>query len=184
MLPRLIVFATLLAPTMSHADNSRWLTLGATSEAKQYDATRGMRGELDLVTWQGWTLGASAAVATGTVGVYSNMTVEVHTLDLKGMAYVARTAKFESWELRGALGLGVIHTSGEALDVYENPVAESHRTFPTAEASLHATVPISPSWAITGGPIASYYDQWFRANGGETHRLAELSFLAGVSYRM
>lgn len=184
MLQRLSVLATLLAPTMSHADDSRWLTLGAMSEPKQYDAARGVRGELDLVTWQGWSLGAVASVATATVDVYSDMTVSVHTVDLKGMGYVARTAKFEQWELRGALGLGVIHTSGEALDGYENPVSESHRTFPTAEASLHATVPISPSWAITGGPVASYYDQWFRANGGETHRLAELVVFAGVSYRM
>jgi hypothetical protein len=184
MLQRLIVFATLLVPAMSHADDSRWLTLGAMSEAKQYDAARGVRGELDLVTWQGWSFGAVASVANATIGVYSNMSVMVHTVDVKGMGYVARTAKFEQWELRGALGLGIIHTSGEADDAYENPVSESHRTFPTAEASLHVTVPISPSWAITGGPIASYYDQWFRANGGETHRLAELVVLAGVSYRM
>ena len=175
--------AILLAPAMSFAD-PHWLTLGVTSEAKQYDATRGLRGELDLVSWQGWTFGAIATVATGTVGVYSEMTVEIHTLDLKAMGFIARTATFDRWQLRGELGLGVIRTSGKAFDTHEQPVDETHRTFPTVEASLHATIPISPRWAISGGPVVSYYDQWFLAYSGETHRLADLSFYGGLSYRI
>jgi hypothetical protein len=144
-----------------------------------------MRGEIDLVTNRGWTVGIAPSVATSTVGVYGQMTAIIHTLDEKGIAYLARTARFEHWELRGSLGIGVIHTSGsgDAVNGTNHQYLENAGFFPSAEASLRATVPISPSWGVTGGPVVTYYDQWFRTDSGETHRLAELAVFGGLSYR-
>ena len=52
------------------------------------------------------------------------------------------------------------------------------------------SAPISPRWAVTGGPLLTYYDQWFAfdsvksAGGSGTHRLGELVMVLGLSYRL
>jgi hypothetical protein len=116
------------------------------------------------------------------------------TTDLKGIAYVARAARFERFELRGQLGVGAIRTSGsgDMMNLGLTTHVANSGVFPTAEAEVRATVPISPRWAVTGGPLLSYYNQWFDfhridSNGdkaGATHRLGELVMVLGVSYRM
>jgi len=177
-------------PAAASTPASRWITVAAMSEARRYDGARGIRAEVDVADLNGWILGGAASLSRAVVGIYDGgMTAELHTRDLKAIGYVARAARFERWELRGALGLGAIRTtaSGDMIDRGTMQPVESHGTFPTAEASLRATLPISPRWAVTGGSIASYYGQTFAfANGttaGETHREAELVFLLGLAYR-
>lgn len=186
----LIVGCCVLVPALARAEpasvTSRWLTLGVMSQPQRYDAARGMRGELDLVSVHRWTLGVAGSVATATIGVYGGVGAILETVDLKAIGYVARATRFERWELRGALGAGVIRTTASGDEVgggMTRPIREE-RLFPTAEASLRATVPISPDIAVSLGPTVSYYDQWFHVGGNETHRLAELVVFGGLSYRL
>ena len=161
----------------------RWLVLEATSEPVHYDGARGLRAELDLANLDGWIVGAAASYAHAVIDVYGGLIASLHTRDIKAIAYVARTAGFRHWELRGALGAGAIRTaaSAEAFNGPRMEWVEDTGVFPTAEASLRATVPISPHWAVTGGAIATYMNQWFHLEGGTNHREAELVFSLGVA---
>ena len=180
-------------PSLPTTSTSSWLVLGATTQLQRYDATRGVRAEADLVNLDGWTLGTAAAFARGTVGIYGgSASAELATTDIKAIAYVARAARFERWELRGQLGLGAIRTSasGDMMNLGATTPVSNSGVFPTAEAEVRATVPISPRWAVTGGPLLTYYDQWFAfdsvksAGGSGTHRLGELVMVLGLSYRL
>jgi hypothetical protein len=186
---RAIAVGICLATSAAHAD-PQWLTVETMIEPVAHDAARGIRGEADLVSWHGWMFGVAASAAESTVGVYGDMSAELATTDLKAMAYVARAARFERWELRGSLGAGAIRTTATGDDEFGGmsmQVAQS-RVFATAEASLRAVVPISPRWAVTGGPIVSYYGQTFEFVGNPafnaTTRTAELLVMAGLSYRL
>ena len=191
----LLAFTPALAYAEPVASTTQWLTLGATSEAQRYDATRGIRGEADFANLGGWTLGVGTATANGTVGIYDgSMTADVHTTDVKAIAYVARAARFEHFELRGQIGLGAIYTSasGDEMNLGTTTPVHASGVFPTGEAALRATVPISARWAATGGALFDYYDQWFGfdkltsgpGSEGATHRLADMQLLLGLSYRL
>ncbi|MFT3694053.1 MAG: hypothetical protein QM831_12990 [Kofleriaceae bacterium] len=185
------VLALALLPTVAHAD-PRSITLEATSEAQHYDAERGLRLEIDLANLSGWTLGVAGAIGHDTVGVYQNYGGygDLDVRDLEGLAFVARTAHFTGWSLRGELAVGALDTHGQGsrqedgtwMDVTGGGVT------PVIEAAARATVPISHSWAITGGPIVSYMNQWFTYIPGThvdgTHREAELLFSLGLTYQL
>jgi hypothetical protein len=187
---RRIIIALAIAAGSAHADPG-WLTLGVTSEAQRYDATRGVRGEADLFDRDGWTMGVALAFAEGDVGVYDNaMTAVLATRDLKALMYVARTVAFERWSLRVSLGAGAIRTSasGDLMDLgASTPVAQTG-LFGTFETSARAIVPISSRWAVTGGVVASYYGQTFELTGGTadgaTSRLGDVQLLLGLSTRL
>ena len=111
---------------------ARWIALGVTSEPRQYDGERGVRAEVDLASAGGWILGGVASYARGVVGVYGDLGADLHTRDLEALAYVARSARFARWELRGALGVGAIHTaaSGEAVNGPRMAWVEDSRDVP------------------------------------------------------
>jgi hypothetical protein len=164
---------------------ARWLAVGVTSEAKHYDAARGVRADLDLANLDGWIVGATAGYAQAVVDVYGDLIASLHTRDLRALGYVARAATFRRWELRGSFGVGAIRTtaSAEAFNGPRMAWVEDGGVFPVAEATVRATVPISPRWAVTTGAVVTYLDQYFHLDGGTTHREAELVFQLGLALR-
>jgi hypothetical protein len=169
----------------------RWLSVGVLSEPQHYDATRGVWAELDVVNINGWTLDAALTLDKGTEGLYDqSRTAQLDRTDIKAIASITRAARFQRFELRGSLGAGLVRTTatGDMMDRgMVTPIATSD-VFPVAEASARVTVPISPKWAITAGPTATYYDQYFKFVGGTrdgaTHRLGELVLVGGLSFRL
>lgn len=187
------VFALAAIPTIAAAD-PRSITLEATSEAQQVDAERGVRLELDLAGIAGWSLGVAGSMARDTVGVYQDgMTGgggELEVRDLEALGYVARTARFAHWSLRGGVYLGALDTRGRGTKQHVDMTSEvsGGGVTPVFEAGLRATVPISPAWAVTGGPLVTYMNQWFTfvegTHEGGTHRDAELLFTLGLTYQL
>ncbi len=185
-----MIAALVMASSSAHADPG-WLTLGVTSEAQRYDATRGLRGEADLLDHDGWTVGVALAIAEGEIGVYDNaMTAVLATRDLKALTYVARTVAFERWSLRISLGAGAIRTSasGDLMDLGTSSAVTQTGVFGTFETSVRAIVPISSRWAVTGGLVASYYGQTFAFDGGTsdgaTSRLGDVQLMLGLGTKL
>lgn len=194
--PVLLVSASAVAGPPSAAlattdSPARWLSLSVTSEPRRYDATRGARAELDLADVDGFMVGGVVAADQGTLGIYDGgMTAQLRTTDVKALVSIARAAQLHGWELRGTLAAGMVRTTatGDMTAAATTMPISGGGVFPTAEASARVTVPISPRWAVTAGPTATYYDQHFRfvngTPGGETHRLGELVIAAGLSLRL
>ncbi|MDB4956518.1 MAG: hypothetical protein JWO36_4087 [Myxococcales bacterium] len=198
---RPLLLPIVIASTTAHAEpapdlatpmrDSTSVTIAATREATQYQPSQGLRVELNVLELYGWTFGGALSLAQGKLGIYDgSQTALLHTTDTKATAYIARSARFAHWNLAGLVGAGAIHTSasGDMIDHSTMQPVHDSRLFPTVEASVRATVPISAHWSVTGGPMLTYLHQTFQfynaGPNGPTHRDGELMLLLGLSYRL
>jgi hypothetical protein len=159
------------------AESSQWLTLGAMTMMHGAGGV-GIRGELDVKTRGRWSLAVGLA---GSEGAY------LQTRDIRAVASLARTSTFGRWQLRIGAGAGVMHTT--ATTELEGVPIEAAGVFPTAELSVLFARRLGGAWALTAGPVVTWYAQryeTFRDGSAMTleRRDAELMAFGGLRHRM
>lgn len=147
--------------------HGRWLSLGGTIDS--WINRAGVRAEAEVVRRGPWTLGAVLARSgvlmhpelmspTGYAYGYIDAT------DTRLFATVDFTAQLgRRWELRLAVGGGVMHTAAEGR--FDDSSLEAAGWFPGGEASIMLAARVFTDWAIMVGPIATFNAQTFMLEG-------------------
>jgi len=165
----------------------RWFTLGAMTQVGGSGAA-GVRGELDLLARGRWRL------AVGLTGSQAHLTLQgasstghLATTDVRAVASIARTSTFGRWQLRISAGAGVVRTN--ASGELDGDSITASGAFPTAEASVLFGRELGRTWAVTAGPVVTWYSQSYEVfQGGGPMELqrrdTELMAFAGLRHRM
>jgi hypothetical protein len=169
--------------------NSRWLTVGGLLPVA--DSSSGLRIEADVWRKGRWIFGGAVSAAGGESPLYSSQGYGyLETEDYKLVTYIARPSQIGRWQLRPALGVGVVHTKGLAYDGGSMFYPLSG-TFPTAEASFMVSRELGKSWAIYTGPIATVIAQTFESySSSEPYTMqitrgdVDLVLFAGLRHRL
>jgi hypothetical protein len=182
-----IALTTTAPPT---ARRSKWLTVGGLVPMAD-GAGAGLRLEVDVIRRGNWMFGAALSGADGSMNLrstYGEGYLEAE--DYKFIAYVARPSLRGRWQLRPALGVGLIHSEGVAYDG-NTMFYDLSGTFPTAEASFMVSRDLGASWAAYAGPLATLIAQEFTSySAGATYPMhvargnVDLVLFAGVRHRL
>ncbi len=143
---------------------TRWLTLGGMLRVEG-GGGGGLRGELDVKSFGAWSLGAavsgsrsfSEALGIGFDGTWTWAGLEAR--DLRAIAQIARTSRFGAWELRIGAGLGVVYTSAHGYSSSSIDEFTAQGVSPTGELAVQLSRRLGDHWAITAGPLATWYQQ-------------------------
>jgi hypothetical protein len=136
---------------------AHWLTIGGAVGLG--DEGRGLRAELDLLSFGRWTVGVAAALYDHTLG-------DDYMIKRSGQGtlLVAHALSFRGWELRGQIsgGIAVIRDyggweSGWGWSWYEDTpmLTQQNIVRPVVEASLLLSRKLGQRWAISAGPLAT-----------------------------
>lgn len=162
------------------ASGPRWLMLGGVYRVAGHRNT-GLRGDLDLVRRDWWTVGISASVLDGSAGDINLETSGSGTLFVAGTLAVGR------WELRAQLGSGMSVIRDATYSDTLRPNRAIHELFirPVGEAALLVSYELGDHWAFAAGPVATtnLMTLHYRDGGDYTDRAA-LLVLAGFRHRM
>ncbi len=124
---------------------------------------RGLRGEVDVIHGSSWTAGLAVTIAYDQMSASNGDMTEVVSLsDLSASAYVAHAMRVGGWEVRPAIGAGVVYT--RALHDVEptSSIADLRdyvRVSPIAEASLLASHALVGNLAGSLGALLTAYGQ-------------------------
>lgn len=143
----------------------KWLTLGI---GLQPDGDGGgLRFEADVAAAGAWRLGGVLTYSqhdSGYAGV-DWMSSSFQSRDIEAMAQLSRTSTYGRWDLRVAIGAGIINTHvtgwGEQRGSYGFTSFEETDTFGVGEASALVTRRIGRSWGIGFGPVVSIISESF-----------------------
>jgi hypothetical protein len=150
-----IVLQTAPAPRV----RTRWLSLGGMTQVGG-SGGGGVRGELDLASRGRWSVGATVSASeTDLVLAGFSGAGFVHTRDLQAVATLARTSSWDHWQLRLAVGAGLVRTAADGFVDGQSIAATG--VFPTAELSALATRKLGTTWGVAAGPILTVYSQVF-----------------------
>lgn len=169
----------------------KWLSLGLSLQADGEGG--GFRFEGDLLSSGPWRVGGVLAYGehrtdiAGGGWMYGSLT----TQDFAVMAQLSRTSTWGRWELRAALGAGIINTDarywGETQATPGWTTYEASETFVVGEASALLTRRIGRSWGIGLGPVITVLDQSFNddsISGSMVRRGATLEIFGGLRYEL
>ncbi|NVB77808.1 MAG: hypothetical protein HOV81_05380 [Kofleriaceae bacterium] len=147
---------------------SKWISVGAL--VGDSGASGGARLELDIFTRGKWSFGLAGSVSNARTWVYANGSGgELMTSDKKLTATVTRNMQYGRFQLRASAGLGLVYSeAGGLMTSYavgaSSDIIEGDDVFSVADASLLLGIELGKSWAITGGPVLTIYDQVFDAH--------------------
>jgi hypothetical protein len=153
------VTAVSAPPQPSRRAAPRWLSVGAMFSTSDTD-DGGARVELDLISRGGFTLGTALAWSETSMMVGgSNSIGELRSSDIGATAYGAYTLRSDRWELRGAVGAGLVYTDfdGEILSSSSpyDPWSMSSYTGSggglVGTASVVLTRRLGDSWGVHAG---------------------------------
>jgi len=117
-------------------------------------SVRGGHAEVDVLTHAGWALGAAVSVslAGSVVTVDANIVDDLR--DIRGMAYVAYTARRGNFYVRPAIAGGFVVTTGTLLmnPTIGGPPESLNAKNLTGAASVMLGWVVAPDWAIELGP--------------------------------
>jgi hypothetical protein len=142
-----------------------WLAVGALQRASA-GGGRGVRAELDLKTSGRWSVGVALSGADSNLApeidarggnfVPASSFTTMHTRDIAALATVARTMRADVFELRIGGGVGLVHSSadGSALGSGE---FHTRQLAPIGELSVQASVRLGRRWAISAGPVVTWF---------------------------
>ena len=142
----------------------RDLALGVHASDRGY----GVRGELDIVAARGFSLGLAIGVASSRwsfAHMESATEADLGFRDLRAAIVGAKTFGRGAWRLRVQAGAGVMQTTYAGMlrpaPPLERPV-EGQGTTRMAEASITVSREVMRGWALSFGPLLSYYGQAYR----------------------
>jgi hypothetical protein len=169
---------------------SKWLTVGGLLPFSESSGA-GLRIEADILRRGKWMFGAALSGANSEGGLQSQAGYgTISTEDYKVMAYVARPSQFGKWQLRPALGLGMLYTTGLAYDG-ASMFYPLEGAFVTAEASFMVSRDFGTNWAAYTGPLATVIAQEFESYSSAapysmsiTRGYVDLAMFAGVRRRL
>jgi hypothetical protein len=161
----------------------------------------GLRGELDVLRFGAWNLGAavtktSAGMSLEAFGASGGMVAAVPTTDYRAIAYLARTIDLGRWRLRPAFGGGVVSTTAHIhFDDYPPIVTnrDMTRDIGMAEVSLGLTCDFGSGWGLAIEPILELFGDTttmseMTPTTGDTlehlHRTLELELAIGVRHSL
>jgi hypothetical protein len=140
----------------------RDLAVGAIATSNSF----GARAEVDVIAHAGFSLGLAVGISSSEWS-YPNEgmepSVDLAFRDMRALITAAKTWSGGPWRLRTQLAFGVMHTQySGVLDVNELGVTmnvEGEGVTNTFELAVTAAREIAPSWAISIGPLLTYYGQ-------------------------
>lgn len=169
----------------------QWLTLGFGVQPDGDGA--GLRFEADVATAGAWRLGGIATYSAH-ISRYAGvdwMTSSLRARDIQAMAQLSRTSSFGRWDLRLAIGAGIINTHitgwGEQWSSSGFTTFEETDTFGVGEASALVTRRIGRSWGIGVGPVLTILSESFQDSqtGAAIERnTAQFELFGGVRYEL
>lgn len=165
---------------------SKWLTASAMLPIGE-SAGIGVRADVDVLRRGRWYFGAGLSLGGSEMPLMSsNGNGFIHTNDYKAVINIARPSQFGRWELRPAIGVGVMHTVGLASDGVSFFALDG--TFTTIEASLLVSRELGKSWALYSGPLATVINQKYDVDSEYPRTLSrgnlDLVLLTGVRRRL
>lgn len=186
--PGLAPIAIAAATTTAPAASNKWAAVAALASMAD-GGGGGIRGEIDLWSRGRWFVGAAASLTESQqtmLSVYGSGYITAN--DLKAMAYVARPLSRGRWQLRPAVGLGIIKTRGLVFDGYGS-YYDVAGTFPTAEASLVLSRELGTQWAVYTGPLVTLLEQQYDVSTSSypmtiSRGDADVVWLAGLRHRL
>lgn len=185
------VSLTATAPA-APARRSHWLTLGALLPIVDA-AGSGLRAEADVWRRGAWTVGAGASLAQSQMTLWSSQgTGDLTARDVKGIVYLARASQLGRWQIRPAVGAGLMHSDGLAFDG-ATAFYTVEGWFPTAEGSVMISRELGKQWAAYASPLATIIAQEFTSTqvGASTpypmtiqRSYMDFALFAGVRHRL
>ena len=151
---------------------TRDLVLGVHASDRGY----GVRGEIDVFTGRGFSLGVAIGVSTSSWSYTDEMTpnADLSFQDVRAVIVAAKTFTGGAWRLRLQAGFGVIQTEYtgtlEAFPMVTRPV-DGEGTTRMVEAAISVSRDVGSSWALSCGPLLSYYGQQY-AFGDEVAQIS------------
>jgi hypothetical protein len=126
--------------------------------------TYGVRAEGDLLAWRGFSL--AVAIGTSNVVWSTGDAMTGASLDLRdigGAVVAAKTFGTGAWRLRVQGGVGLVYTryTAKTRTAPFEPIAEGDGTTRTVEAAITLSREISSGWAVSIGPLMTYFAQQF-----------------------
>ncbi|HEY5943964.1 MAG TPA: hypothetical protein VIV40_00660 [Kofleriaceae bacterium] len=168
--------------------NSKWIAVGSLLPMSEGSGV-GLRIEADIVRRGRWLFGAAASASESNTTLMSSSFSDgyLKMRDYKAMVYIARPSQFGRWEVRPAVGIGLIHSQGYAWDgsSYYDVIG----TDSTGEASLMVSRMVGKSWALYTGALGTLIMEEFQTTSGSTPRTLtrgnlDLVVLGGVRHRL
>jgi hypothetical protein len=126
--------------------------------------TYGVRAEGDLLMWRGFSLAVALGMSDVIWSTGDAMTgASLDMRDISGAVVVAKTFGTGAWRLRVQGGIGLVYTqySAKTRAAPFDPIAEGDGTTRTFEAAITLSREISSSWAVSVGPLMTYFAQQF-----------------------
>ena len=123
-----------------------------------------IRGEADILAWRGFSLGLAFGAGNSTWSTGDAMTgASLELRDLSGAAYAAKTFGTGTWRLRMQGGIGFVYTqfAAKTRAAPFEPITEGDGTTRMIEASVTVSRELGSSWAVSLGPLMTYYEQTF-----------------------
>ena len=156
--------AELAAPSR---ESGRDIALGVIATPITY----GVRAEGDLLAWRGFSLAVALGVSDVIWSTGDAMTgASLDLRDISGVVVVAKTFGTGAWRLRVQGGVGLVYTrySAKTRTAPFEPIAEGDGTTRTFEAAITLSREISSSWAVSVGPLMTYFAQQFSLDAMRT----------------
>lgn len=176
----------------------KYLTLGA---GLGTNAGGTLRGEIDLYSKHGWTIGAAFALTDSETSAYDYSSYyqnyayyDAHITDYSFALAIGHTWRFGNWHLRGSGALGLVVSSMDLGDYnYYNDLNNQYQTgsgtmtSPYVETTLMAghSFGATKAWGIEAGPVLSYTKQeWYLADSMSTmtREAGNLMFVVGLRH--
>ncbi|MDQ3334001.1 MAG: hypothetical protein M4D80_02485 [Myxococcota bacterium] len=126
--------------------------------------TYGIRAEGDVLAWRGFSLGVALGASDAVWSTGDAMTgASLDLRDITGAVVAAKTFGTGAWRLRIQGGIGLVYTrySAKTRTAPFEPIAEGDGTTSTFEAAITLSREISSSWAVSVGPLMTYFAQQF-----------------------
>jgi hypothetical protein len=171
----------------------KWLSLGLIVQPDNEGG--GFRFEADLISSGAWRVGGVLSYTEH----HDDMMLDgggwasgtINAQDIEVMAQLSRTATWGRWDLRGALGAGMINTDamfwGETVATPGFTSYQASKTFLVGEASAMLTRRLGRSWGFGLGPVITLLDESFSddsISGKMERRKAQVEIFGGLRYEL
>jgi hypothetical protein len=170
----------------------KYLTLGA---GVGTNAGGTLRGEIDLYSKNGWTIGAALGITDSEMSAYDYYSAggqyDAHITDYSFALAVGHLWRFGNWHLRGSAGLGLVVSTMDlnnynyTTNLYQS--GSGSMTSPYLETSLMAghSFGATKAWGIEAGPVISYTKQeWYLSDTMSTmyREAGNVMFVVGLRH--
>jgi hypothetical protein len=152
----------------------------------------GFRFETDILSSGAWKLGGVLSYTEHHDDMAGGgwTSGALNSQDLEVMAQLSRTVTWGRWELRGALGVGVINTEAMFWGQMRTPGLTTYQgksTFLVGEVSALVTRRLGRSWGFGLGPVVTRIDESFAddsSSGTIERRKAQVEIFGGLRYEL